>query len=104
MFVLELTKGIVFLLKVQYTYSMSKPVKQYNAVTMKNGVTRQVPTQYHKPSGKKKTVSMTLPIALTSVVENLANIDFNDNKSNAYETLLLEALESRGLNVQQINE
>jgi len=78
---------------------MSKPVKQYNAVTMKNGVIKQVPTEYHKPRGKKKTVSMTLPISLVEVVENLASIDFNDNKSNAYETLLLEALESRGANV-----
>jgi len=83
---------------------MSKPVKQYNAVTMKNGVTRQVPTVYHKPSGKKKTVSMTLPITLTELVEGLASTDYNDNKSNAYEVLLLEALESRGVYVQSNNK
>lgn len=73
---------------------------EYNEVTSKNGVVRSVPTVYKKPYGKRKTVAMTLPITVTEHVEEIAATETkNNNKSRAYEMLVLEALANRGINV-----
>lgn len=66
----------------------------YTEVKQKNGITRRVPKEYHKPLGKTMTVSMTLPISVIDAVVELAESSAV-SKSSMYSELLTEALEAR---------
>lgn len=79
---------------------MSKPV-EYKEVVSKNGVVRQVPSKYHKPFGRRKTISVSLPTIVVDNVKQIALAETNHNKSLAYETLILEALANRGIHVNE---
>lgn len=73
---------------------MSKDLVLFTEVQQRNGVTRRVPTSYYKPLGKTKTVSMTLPISIVGVINEIA-IKSEMTKSKVMSELLAEAIESR---------
>lgn len=80
---------------------MTKEITDYTEVKQRNGVTRRVPKQYYKPNGKTKTVSMTLPIAIVEIINNISE-NTDETKSAVMSQLLFEALEARDENVSNI--
>lgn len=73
---------------------MSKDSVLFTEVRQRNGVTRRVPTSYYKPLGKTKTVSMTLPISIVEVINEIA-ANSEMTKSKVMSELLAEAIEGR---------
>lgn len=71
---------------------MSKEI-EYREVRQKNGVIKRVPTTYRKRDGKKKTVSMTLPVPTVVSINQLAETH-SVSKSEMVSRLLNFAIES----------
>lgn len=74
---------------------MTKDKTNYTEVQQRNGVTRRVPKEYHKPLGKTMTVSYTIPITIADTITQYVEDGVESTKSKVVSQLLFEAITAR---------
>lgn len=68
--------------------------QEYTPVKTVSGYTRNIPTSYNKPNGKRKCISVTIPESLVKELDQVS-VDLGiNNRSVVIEQLLRSAIDA----------